>query len=138
VPTEQAEQVPEVESFGGLFTSSFSRFRPEWGVPVAVTVGLPGWFEPVYEVWRTVAPFGLLDLESEAEFRRAYRARLHRLTPKVLAELADLMAAYEPAPLIWLCFEAPGVFCHRRLLAEWVEQRTGLLVPEWEEGLPLA
>jgi len=138
VPTEQAEQVPEVESFGGLFTSSFSRFRPEWGVPVAVTVGLPGWFEPVYEVWRTVAPFGLLDLESEAEFRRAYRARLHRLTPKVLAELADLQAAYEPAALVLLCFEAPGKFCHRRLLAEWVEQRTGLLVPEWEEGLPLA
>jgi hypothetical protein len=115
---------------GGVYTSSFSRFRPEWGVPVAITVGKPGWFEPAYETWGTVAPFGLLDLESEAEFTRRYRHSLHRKTPRILRELEDLIAAYEPAALILLCFERPGEFCHRRLLAEWIEQKTGEEVAE--------
>lgn len=32
---------------------------------------------------------------------------------------------------IMLCFEKPGEFCHRRLVAEWVETETGVVVPEW-------
>ena len=32
---------------------------------------------------------------------------------------------------IMLCFEKPGEFCHRRLVAKWVESETGLVVPEW-------
>ena len=31
---------------------------------------------------------------------------------------------------ILLCYEKPGEMCHRRLVAEWLERATGLLVPE--------
>jgi hypothetical protein len=133
--TRAAQQLgfPGVEAQprgGGVFTSCYARFQPEWGVPVAVTVGLPGWFPRGLHEWRTVAPFGLLEITDEAEFRRRYRARLHRLTPKVLRELDELRAMYAPERLILLCFEAPGKWCHRRLLAEWIEQKTGEEVPE--------
>ena len=30
-----------------------------------------------------------------------------------------------------LCYEAPNEFCHRRVLAEYIEQDTGIKVPEW-------
>jgi Protein of unknown function, DUF488 len=118
----------------GVYTSSYSRFRPEWGVPVGITVALPRWFAHGVEVWQTPAPFGLLDVTDEGEFRRRYRHRLHRLTPKVLGELRDLVETYAPAPLVLLCYEPPGAWCHRVLLAEWLQEKTGLLVPEWEEA----
>lgn len=31
---------------------------------------------------------------------------------------------------ILLCWEPPGVFCHRRLVAQWFENELGILVPE--------
>lgn len=33
---------------------------------------------------------------------------------------------------ILLCYEDPGDFCHRRVLAEWIEKHTGIIVPEWK------
>ena len=30
-----------------------------------------------------------------------------------------------------LCFEKPGEFCHRRLVAQWFEESLGVVVPEW-------
>jgi hypothetical protein len=32
---------------------------------------------------------------------------------------------------ILLCWEPPGVFCHRRMVAEWLEHKLGIVVPEW-------
>ena len=106
------------------------------GVPVAITVGLPKWWPHGLVEWRTVAPFGLLEIQDEGEFRKAYRARLHRLTPKVLAELHELVGAYAPAPIVLLCYEPPGEFCHRRLLAEWIEQHLGMEIPELGGEVP--
>jgi hypothetical protein len=103
------------------------------GVPVAITVGLPKWWPHGLVEWQTPAPVGLLGVTDEAEFRRRYRHRLHRLTPRVLAELDELVESYAPERIVCLCYEPPGAWCHRRLFAEWVEQKTGLLVPEWEE-----
>lgn len=38
------------------------------------------------------------------------------------------------APLVLLCYENVhrGEVCHRRMAAEWIEQRSGLVVPEVE------
>lgn len=32
---------------------------------------------------------------------------------------------------IFLCYEDPGEFCHRRVLADWIEEETGMFLPEW-------
>jgi hypothetical protein len=104
-------------------TSSYRAWRPEFGVPVRVSIGVPAWFPAPLVDWTTPAPWGLLTrprLEPE-EFRRRYRHRLHCLTPKVLAELGDLRAAYD-APLVLLCWERPGAWCHRVLLAEFLAE----------------
>jgi uncharacterized protein (DUF488 family) len=34
---------------------------------------------------------------------------------------------------ILLCWEAPCQFCHRRLVAEWLEKHLGVNVPELQE-----
>jgi uncharacterized protein YeaO (DUF488 family) len=79
-----------------------------------------------------VFPWGLLEVTDPAEFRRAYRHRLLRKTPKVLSELQDLRKGY-CAPLVLLCFEdlsRPDAWCHRSLLAEWISQHTGETIRE--------
>lgn len=37
-----------------------------------------------------------------------------------------------PDPTFLLCYEKPGDFCHRRVLAEWIELKTGIAIPEWK------
>jgi hypothetical protein len=36
---------------------------------------------------------------------------------------------------IMLCWEAPGEFCHRRIVAVWMEAATGIKIPEYDPGL---
>ena len=36
-----------------------------------------------------------------------------------------------PDGTIFLCYESPGEFCHRRIFAEWIEAKTGMVIPEW-------
>ncbi len=56
-----------------------------------------------------------------------YRVVLSRLDPQqVLDEIISLFG--EDATL--LCFEDAGKFCHRRLVADWIEKGTGVNVPE--------
>ena len=32
---------------------------------------------------------------------------------------------------VLLCWEGPGKFCHRRIVAKWFETELGIIVPEW-------
>ena len=101
------------------------------GVPVRTSVGAPRSFPAPLIDWMTVAPFGIYNADlDEATFRRKYRHQLHRKTPKVLAELAELQEAYAPLPIVLLCFEPAGIFCHRTVLAGWLEEQMGETISE--------
>ena len=62
-----------------------------------------------------------------------YNLRLKSLNPY---ELMDILNQKFGNNIIFLCHELPGVeinkehFCHRRLLADWMELETGILIPE--------
>ena len=115
-----------------LSTASYRLWTPAAGVPVRTSAGAPRippaplieW-ETVYPPWALVR--GRLDHDT---YRRRYRHQLHRLTPKVLAELQELREGYD-APLVLLCHcDLAEGFCHRRFLAEWITQHTGEAIPE--------
>ena len=115
-----------------LSTCSYRLWRPDLGIPVRTSVGPPRSFPDVLVEWPTVYPpwplvRGKLD---QATYRRRYRHQLHRLTPKVLAELQELREGY-CAPLVLLCHcDLARGFCHRRMLAEWISQKLDLGVAE--------
>jgi hypothetical protein len=116
-----------------LATCSYRLWRPDYGVPIRTSVGPPRSFSAPLAEWPTVYPWGIYNLDLDEEtFRRKYRHQLHRRTPKILAELADLREGYDQ-PIVLLCFEdlsKPGAWCHRRLLAEWISQKLGEKIPE--------
>ena len=62
----------------------------------------------------------------EKTFRRLY-------TYEVLSKLdpQEVYARLGPNAIL-LCWELPGRFCHRRILAEWLEENLKIKVPEVE------
>ena len=66
------------------------------------------------------------------QYRPLYVAILERLDPaKVVEELTRMADGNEP---VLLCWERPPLtetnWCHRRMVAEWLEQQLGISVPE--------
>jgi len=63
------------------------------------------------------------------EFRRRYRHRLYRQTPRILHELGELLDRYDGWPLALCCFEADPAACHRSVLAGWLAEK-GVAIKE--------
>ena len=63
----------------------------------------------------------------EKEYEKQYRE-------KVLSKLNahEIYKRYQQSVL--LCWEPAGDFCHRRIVAAWIQEETGIEVPEWQPG----
>jgi hypothetical protein len=107
-----------------IFTSNF-KITGHLPQAVAICRGLPkGWagrqYLPLAPTWAMIK--GNLD---PSAFTRVYRETiLNKLDP--LQVLKDLGGDN----FIMLCWEPPGKFCHRWLVAGWIEEATGVKVPE--------
>jgi hypothetical protein len=64
-------------------------------------------------------------VEAQARFTKRYVEKtLSQLDPgRVYADLGE--------NAVLLCHEAAGKFCHRRLVAAWLEDNLGIVVPEY-------
>jgi len=111
-----------------MFTSYFGNVRKslQGQNVVAIAQGIPKWYTG--KRYMPLAPsWALIRLTDEAEYCRGYA--------QVLAKL-DARGVYEflGGDAILLCWEKPGEFCHRRLVAEWLQLHLGITVPEWGQG----
>ncbi|MDV6237535.1 DUF488 domain-containing protein [Leptospira ellisii] len=64
------------------------------------------------------------------EYTKRYADKLSKL--EVGEVLEELKALSQGKNIALLCYEKPGDFCHRRLVAEWIERETGIEVPEYQ------
>lgn len=62
---------------------------------------------------------------TDAQYAEQYRALV------LYWEHPDRVVEFLGADAILLCWEPAGQFCHRRLVAEWLETSLGIVVPEW-------
>lgn len=98
---------------------------------VAICAWVPRWFAGVKRYPQLAPDMALVKLYkvgqvNQEEYTDEYFHALKKrgVTPtQVVEDLAD--------GSIMLCFEKPGEFCHRRLVAGWIEAETGIIVPEW-------
>ena len=128
-----------------LYTSYYASklIAPSGLVPVRTSLGHPRWKLPydLSERCPLLMPMrSMLGLE-EAAYRERYRELLdHRGLDQIAAELVAISDKHGGADLVLCCFESlrkPCEFCHRRMAASLIEERTGLAVPELG-GLPPA
>lgn len=104
-------------------------------LPIGTTIGAARFLR--YELAANVgmlAPFGCRHLDEDpVAFTAAYRERLDGFGVEKIARVLEAIAAgYDSAGVVLLCFEKvhEGEFCHRRVFAEWWEEKTGQVVPE--------
>jgi hypothetical protein len=109
-----------------------SYFAKAGGLPNAVCIcaGPPQGFKgkvykPLAPSWDLVLNYKNGDVSEGDYIIQYYHEVLGELDPaKVVADLGE--------DAILCCYEGPGKFCHRRLVAEWLENRLGMQVPELE------
>lgn len=119
----------------GLATCSYTAFTEDMGTPVRTSVDAP-WWPLKYDLEHKcplVYPGELRRIGDPDEFTPLYRAVLDEHAGEIAEELAAIAGTTGKRPVL-LCFEnlwkGDGTWCHRRTLAEWLEERTGLVVPE--------
>jgi hypothetical protein len=106
-----------------IFTSNF-KIAGHLPQAVAISAGVPrGWTGRRYT---KLAPNRrLVKIMDPTIFTRLYKAEvLDKLDPmQVIRDLGG-------DNFILLCWEAPGEFCHRRVVAAWLRKHTGVLIEE--------
>lgn len=129
----------EIGELPTLYTARWSNRHLESGeyAPVRTTLGAPKFPIPYeYDHFKALSPQGWMMKLNEDDFARAYRVHLDRTGLKFLIGAFKLLGARNGwKPLTLLCFEDVhgGEFCHRRVFAEWWEEKTGQKVEELEE-----
>ena len=103
---------------------------------VGISIGTPKWLgdTSIITFMRQLAPAPyMLGVEDVAEYTRLYRervlARLDYEATMTDVERVALMAGKRKAVL--LCFEKPPKFCHRSLVAEWINSHGDRYVREY-------
>ena len=113
-------------------TASFFEYDGPGRVSIARFA--PRRIAPGYRVYRALAPGPWFKSVSEDEYRRRYDAQLAGLDPReVLDALTVLGGGVEPTLLCWerkADLEAGRAFCHRRIVAAWLEKAMGIEVDE--------
>src|SRR5712691_9790245 len=114
-----------------ITTSNFAR-RGKHQDAVAISQGVPRFYR-VKRYMPLAPPRSLLKAKDPELFDREYRKQLDSLDAKQVAE--DL-----GPDAILVCWESFNVKCHRRLVAEWLEEKLEIVVAELDhervESLP--
>jgi hypothetical protein len=144
-PTAQAPVSGHVAILPRLVTCSYTGYRRDMGTAVRISLGAPRWISlpnPAYSRYSRW-PY-LAELAPTREYLKSpydvykpqYLAQLDRLSADIDRKLGWIEA--EHGALVLLCFEKRPdnitEWCHRRLFAEWYQERTGIIVPEVGAG----
>lgn len=138
VPVSEAVEEGPV-NVPDLFTSYWSNpaLRHTDAVKVSISRGQPRWPLPfTYRRATLLAPSReTFRLRSDEAFTEAYLAELEEAgVAKIGAMLKRISHEEGGGPLVLLCWEKPGDFCHRSLFSSWWESKTGEPVEELRCG----
>ena len=116
-----------------IYTSYFAKaaiLRKAGIVPIGVALWPPRFFRGIS--MKQVAPrrYMLDDRLTDEEYIRMYRNDVLRLVD-ARSFIQDLERASRGMDVALCCFEKPGDFCHRHILAKWLNEHTGIEVSEF-------
>lgn len=123
-------------------TSYFANIKNLGGnlVPISISAMTPSWVS-VSEYKKLAPTFDILmkykqeGRDKEEYVRRFNEEVLSKLDPQeTYDELICSNIGYEP---VLLCYERPGEFCHRRLVAKWFEDNLKIKVEEFKKSSSL-
>ncbi len=101
--------------------------------PIGISLYPPQWYLMSGQTnMQILAPTReILALKSNSMYTQQFNIMLDSLdADNIFRAIGDLAKDRDCA---LLCFERPGEFCHRRLVAKWLESHLGIEVPEWRD-----
>ena len=107
-----------------IFTGNFSnisKYVKAGYVPVSISLYPPKWYTG-YQYKKLAPTYEMLRM-AENKYREKYALLLSSLRKEKVLE--EIRAFCMGANIVLLCFEKEGEFCHRRLVAEWLQQISG-------------
>lgn len=116
-----------------MMTSSFTRYKNrENGVSIAVSTPItfsgPA-YPPLYP-----------NITFLAEYKRTAKEDIYTKAYKeiILSKLDPDEVYHRLENSVLLCWEHPGEFCHRRIVAEWLQNELGVIILEYGMAKPKA
>ncbi len=86
-----------------------------------------------FRVFKPLAPGSWFNSVTREEYERLFAAQLAQLDPQRVWDALHQLAGPDTEPVL-LCWERPPFndrnWCHRRLVAAWLEQEIGTAIPE--------
>ena len=110
-------------------TSNFKTYKGDNGVAICLYPPLDysGTQYPALAPNRQTFFAKKADEIDEAEYEKQYR--------ELVLSKQDAKNVYEMfQKSVLLCWEPPGDFCHRRIVADWIQEELGIEIPEWQPG----
>lgn len=98
----------------GIKTISISRYPPKWYSGLQL---------------QKLAPTGPMLKMKDAEYTLKFKEILSKLNPNEVK--AELESMGNGKPVAMLCFERPQDFCHRHLVAAWLNESCGTNITEF-------
>lgn len=90
---------------------------------VGVSRGCPKSITPSFVLNEVAPTWAMMKMDAPA-YNNAYSKMLGRLNPQ---HIYDLL----PEKTALMCYEKHPKWCHRRMLAEWLEDGNGIIIPEF-------
>ena len=96
--------------------------------PIGISVGIPKYFSDF--TMKELAPRYEMLKMPEITYRKEFAQILaYRDAMKIIEKIQSYANGQDVA---LLCYERPGEFCHRQLVAEWLSKETGIEVIEFK------
>lgn len=114
-----------------MYTSYFSNLN-NISNPISISGAAPKfYFGPQYKILAPKKSFFYRYKSGEID-ENGYISEYYRLVLDVLdpAEIYQYLTEKYGNDITLICYEKPGDFCHRRIVAEWFEHHLSISVPE--------
>lgn len=115
-----------------IYTSYFGNSRKLAAAnikPICIAIGKPKFFFGPQLLDVAPTRYMISPACSPEEYTRRYNEILSRLNAFKVVEQIKLISGGSDVALC--CYEKPGDFCHRQMLAKWITEKTGIEVKEF-------
>ena len=142
----------EKEDVNMIYTSYFAQMRnfPENYIPVAICGGLPNWYKGrwyrkpapkigFFQEWKRTGDneYYIEHYQKEVldllDYQKVLADLQMQVPEEIRATMQDSVWNSKDVHLVLLCYEKPTDFCHRHLFAEWLSQKAGIKIKEFQK-----
>lgn len=116
-----------------IYTSYFaamSKLEKDGLQVISIARWQPKWYKGPTMLNVAPQPYMLTDKITREQYINYYKQILARQDVRQVIKSIEMFSGGKDVAL--LCYEKPGDFCHRHLLAEWIIQQCGIEVTEYD------